>query len=279
MFLSSQEVGSSRWQCRFLHLLSLYGGHNLDLEFHGTYKPNFKTKITFCWNSGCFWNKFGTRKFQVSVFEWSWCCFSIYCARYSFFFLSFPAFLFFIAAIFGLGFFSLDMNVVSNSKFWKELILSILWLLCDSFWNPVHTRTHTLFPRKLVSPLFSGKVSEGIDFAHHYGRCVILFGIPYVYTESRILKARLEFLKENYQIKEGDFLTFDAMRTSAQCLGRVIRGKLDEFLWNFLSFQYFPNLIRVKFKFLKKKSNLIIKKRKNRLWYHGISWQTLQPNW
>lgn len=71
----------------------------------------------------------------------------------------------------------------------------------------------------------TGKVSEGIDFAHHYGRCVILFGIPYVYTESRVLRARLEFLREKYQIREGDFLTFDAMRTAAQCVGRVIRGK------------------------------------------------------
>lgn len=72
-----------------------------------------------------------------------------------------------------------------------------------------------------------GKVSEGIDFANHYGRCVVIFGIPYVYTESRILKARLEFLNETYQIREGDFLTFDAMRTAAQCIGRVIRGKTD----------------------------------------------------
>jgi DNA excision repair protein ERCC-2 len=72
-----------------------------------------------------------------------------------------------------------------------------------------------------------GKVSEGIDFANHYGRCVVIFGIPYVYTESRILKARLEFLNETYQIREGDFLTFDAMRTAAQCVGRVIRGKSD----------------------------------------------------
>jgi DNA excision repair protein ERCC-2 len=24
-----------------------------------------------------------------------------------------------------------------------------------------------------------GKVSEGVDFAGHYGRCVIVFGIPY----------------------------------------------------------------------------------------------------
>jgi DNA excision repair protein ERCC-2 len=33
-----------------------------------------------------------------------------------------------------------------------------------------------------------GKVSEGIDFNHHYGRAVVMFGIPYVYTQSRILK-------------------------------------------------------------------------------------------
>jgi len=36
-----------------------------------------------------------------------------------------------------------------------------------------------------------GKVSEGVDFDHHYGRAVLMFGIPYVYTQSRILKARV----------------------------------------------------------------------------------------
>eukprot|EP00026_Physarum_polycephalum_P003399 Phypoly_transcript_03410.p1 GENE.Phypoly_transcript_03410~~Phypoly_transcript_03410.p1 ORF type:complete len:721 (+),score=86.18 Phypoly_transcript_03410:291-2165(+) len=72
-----------------------------------------------------------------------------------------------------------------------------------------------------------GKVSEGIDFDNQYGRCVINFGIPFVYTESRVLKARLEFMRDRYQVKEKDFLTFDAMRTTAQCVGRVIRGKSD----------------------------------------------------
>jgi hypothetical protein len=56
---------------------------------------------------------------------------------------------------------------------------------------------------------------------------VILFGIPYMNTQSRILRARLEFLRDNYQIQEAEFLTFDAMRTAAQCVGRVIRGKKD----------------------------------------------------
>ncbi|KAI8801402.1 hypothetical protein BJ742DRAFT_763294 [Cladochytrium replicatum] len=72
-----------------------------------------------------------------------------------------------------------------------------------------------------------GKVSEGVDFDHNYGRAVILFGIPYQYTESRILKARLEYLRDNFKVRENDFLTFDAMRHGAQCVGRVLRGKTD----------------------------------------------------
>ncbi|KAG8688662.1 DNA-dependent ATPase of the nucleotide excision repair factor 4 complex, partial [Ceratobasidium sp. 423] len=62
-----------------------------------------------------------------------------------------------------------------------------------------------------------GKVSEGIDFDHNYGRAVIMFGIPYQYTESRILKARLEYLRDAYRIRESEFLGFDAMRNAAQC--------------------------------------------------------------
>ena len=36
-----------------------------------------------------------------------------------------------------------------------------------------------------------GKVAEGIDFDHHFGRMVILFGIPFQYTLSHTLRARL----------------------------------------------------------------------------------------
>lgn len=72
-----------------------------------------------------------------------------------------------------------------------------------------------------------GKVSEGIDFTGHYGRAVLLFGIPYQYTESRILKSRLEYMRTAYSIRDTDFLTFDALRHAAQCLGRVLRGKTD----------------------------------------------------
>lgn len=46
-----------------------------------------------------------------------------------------------------------------------------------------------------------GKVSEGVDFDHHLGRAVLMFGIPYVYTQSRILRARLEYLRDQFQVK------------------------------------------------------------------------------
>lgn len=89
-----------------------------------------------------------------------------------------------------------------------------------------------------------GKIAEGIDFDRHYGRAVILFGIPYQYTKSPVLKARLgiltviviniiiimsllDFMQTKYQIEDKKFLTFDALRQSAQCVGRVIRSKTD----------------------------------------------------
>jgi DNA excision repair protein ERCC-2 len=46
-----------------------------------------------------------------------------------------------------------------------------------------------------------GKVSEGIDFSHHLGRAVVMLGIPYMYTESRILRARLEYLRDQFGIR------------------------------------------------------------------------------
>lgn len=41
------------------------------------------------------------------------------------------------------------------------------------------------------------------------------------------MQARLEFLRDTYKIRENDYLTFDAMRHAAQCVGRVLRGKSD----------------------------------------------------
>ncbi|KYN98640.1 DNA repair helicase RAD3, putative [Plasmodium reichenowi] len=83
-----------------------------------------------------------------------------------------------------------------------------------------------------------GKIAEGIDFDKHYGKCVILFGIPYQYTLSKILKSRLDFLKETYNIQENEFLTFDAMRQASQCVGRIIRNKKDYGIMIFSDIRY-----------------------------------------
>ncbi|GJV65033.1 ATP-dependent helicase [Tanacetum coccineum] len=53
------------------------------------------------------------------------------------------------------------------------------------------------------------------------GRGAVFFSV------ARILLARLEYLRETFQIKEGEFLTFDALRQAAQCVGHVIRSKAD----------------------------------------------------
>jgi Rad3-related DNA helicase len=52
-------------------------------------------------------------------------------------------------------------------------------------------------------------------------------GVPYQYTLSHVLRARLMYLQEKHQIRDSDFLTFDALRQAAQCVGRVIRSKSD----------------------------------------------------
>ncbi|MEQ2174780.1 hypothetical protein GOODEAATRI_011395, partial [Goodea atripinnis] len=57
-------------------------------------------------------------------------------------------------------------------------------------------------------------------------------------TKSRILKARLEYVRDQFQIRENDFLTFDAMRHAAQCVGRAIRGKTDYGLMIFADKRY-----------------------------------------
>ena len=67
---------------------------------------------------------------------------------------------------------------------------------------------------------------------------MILFGVPFQYTLSHVLRARLEYLQTHYQIREQDFLNFDALRQASQCVGRVIRSKTDYGLMIFADSRY-----------------------------------------
>lgn len=79
----------------------------------------------------------------------------------------------------------------------------------------------------LLLSVARGKVSEGVDFSGCYGRSVLVAGVPFQYAESPWLKKRLEFLAEEFGIRENEFLSFDAMRQTAQCIGRVLRSEND----------------------------------------------------
>jgi DNA excision repair protein ERCC-2 len=70
-----------------------------------------------------------------------------------------------------------------------------------------------------------GKVSEGIDFDGHYGRCVIMFGIPYVNSKSKLIVSRLEYIEKKYKIKSDDFLAFDALRQCNPPIEFNMKGK------------------------------------------------------
>ena len=52
----------------------------------------------------------------------------------------------------------------------------------------------------------------------------------------------MNYLYENFGINESTFVVFDAMRQTAQCLGRVIRGKNDYGLMVLADRVYFPYL-------------------------------------
>jgi hypothetical protein len=43
------------------------------------------------------------------------------------------------------------------------------------------------------------QVAEGIDFDRHYGRAVVMIGVPYQYTLSRVLRARLRYLRRAHR--------------------------------------------------------------------------------
>jgi DNA excision repair protein ERCC-2 len=102
-----------------------------------------------------------------------------------------------------------------------------------------------------------GKVSEGIDFDKHYGRCVVVIGVPYQYVLSRKLRARLEYYATVHGIKESEFLSFDAMRATSQCIGRVLRNKQDYGVMILADYRYaksdkrdkLPNWIKEKLEF------------------------------
>lgn len=72
-----------------------------------------------------------------------------------------------------------------------------------------------------------GKIAEGIDFDRHYGRAVIMFGVPFLPPNDEPLRQRMHWMETCLDISETEFRNFDAMRQASQCIGRVLRNKTD----------------------------------------------------
>ncbi|KEG13755.1 helicase [Trypanosoma grayi] len=81
-----------------------------------------------------------------------------------------------------------------------------------------------------------GKISEGIDFADHHGRCVVVAGIPFANHTDLFVRLKREYItrvaahrpKVRGRLFTGDdWYLNEAMRSVNQCVGRVIRHKDD----------------------------------------------------
>ncbi|XP_068652271.1 regulator of telomere elongation helicase 1 homolog [Aristolochia californica] len=78
-----------------------------------------------------------------------------------------------------------------------------------------------------------GKVSEGLDFADHAGRAVVVTGIPFANRYDSKIRLKREYLDQRAQQKEFEVLTGDkwysqqAARAVNQSVGRVIRHRHD----------------------------------------------------
>ncbi|KAG8348184.1 TFIIH basal transcription factor, private [Trypanosoma vivax] len=72
-----------------------------------------------------------------------------------------------------------------------------------------------------------GKIAEGIDFDRHYGRAVVMFGVPFLPPLDEPLRQRIHWMEMCLGIPGNEYRNFDAMRQASQCIGRVLRNKTD----------------------------------------------------
>eukprot|EP01012_Entosiphon_sulcatum_P023726 TRINITY_DN2883_c0_g1_i12.p1 TRINITY_DN2883_c0_g1~~TRINITY_DN2883_c0_g1_i12.p1 ORF type:complete len:294 (-),score=29.18 TRINITY_DN2883_c0_g1_i12:24-905(-) len=80
----------------------------------------------------------------------------------------------------------------------------------------------------VLSCVVGGKMSEGINFSDHLGRCIIVIGLPYPPPTDLALQEKLDFVKRRHgkQAAE-DYYDNLCMRGVNQSIGRAIRHQND----------------------------------------------------
>jgi DNA excision repair protein ERCC-2 len=51
-----------------------------------------------------------------------------------------------------------------------------------------------------------------VNFTGHYGRCVVIYGVPYHNTLSRNLRVRMQYIEEKFGITQKEQLAIDALQ-------------------------------------------------------------------
>lgn len=74
-----------------------------------------------------------------------------------------------------------------------------------------------------------GKMSEGINFSDHLGRCVVMVGLPYPNSQDPVLQEKVRFAKEKAGGKADGREYYEnlCMKAVNQSIGRAIRHKDD----------------------------------------------------
>ena len=75
--------------------------------------------------------------------------------------------------------------------------------------------------------VYRGRLSEGINIGGCCGRAVIAVGVPFRPNVDTISVARCAVALRKHGLHKHTMETFDAIRASAQAVGRVVRGKDD----------------------------------------------------
>ena len=80
----------------------------------------------------------------------------------------------------------------------------------------------------LLSSVVGGKLSEGINFADHYGRAVVVVGMPYPNTQDPLLKEKQRLVAETSGAGAASrMLDVMCMKAVNQSIGRAFRHKND----------------------------------------------------
>ena len=83
-------------------------------------------------------------------------------------------------------------------------------------------------PGALLFAVVRGKLSEGINFSDHLGRCVIMVGMPFLNRSDLEIQERMKFLDANSSIYNGRmFYESSCHKAINQSIGRAIRHRND----------------------------------------------------